>query len=245
MVSSKELTSRIQKYFRFTKQEIGGLIPAILVTGFIFSFRDWGGDQLSVSIGLNHLFLAIILAAIAFLFRLSCQKINALGEGYEAEFKVWWAGLIIALVITFLTLGLIPIVIAGGLAIALRVKYRLGEFRHGFSHSNAAMIGLWGILGNMILAIIFAVLSFFVPESYFFSKGVLLNLVMGFTMLLPLPQLDGLNIFFGSRPLYFLGIGMVLLTSFLLLTGTKFGLILAVVIATIVAIGYILKGSEK
>jgi len=245
MVSPKELRARIKKYFRFTKQEIGGLVPAILVTGFIFSFRDWGGDQISVAVGLNNLFLAIILAAIAFFFRLSFQKISALGEGYDVEFKVWWAGLIIALVVTFFTLGLVPLVFAGSLAIALRVKHRLGEFRHGFSHKDAAIIGLSGTLGSMILAIIFAVLAFFMPESYFFSKGVLLNLVMGFTMLLPLPQLEGLSIFFGSRPLYFLGVGVVLLNSLLLLSGTKFGLILAVVIGTIGAIVYILTGSEK
>lgn len=245
MTSLKELRSRIKNFFRFSKQEISGLIPAILITGFIFSFRAWGGEQFSLALGLTNLFLTIIIAAITFFFRLACQKIYALSQGYQAEFKVWWAGLIIPLVVIFITLGYVPLVLSGTLAIALQVKQRLGEFPYGFSHKDAAVINFWGLLGNMILAIFFSIGAFFLPEIFFFSQGVFLNLVMAFTMLLPLPQLEGLSIFFGSRDLYFTGILVVLLNSLLLFSRTKIGLIISIIIVAISAIVYILVASEK
>ena len=108
-----------------------------------------------------------------------------------------------------------------------------------------AITALWGILGNLILAILFAVALYISPQNYFFNQGMKLNLVMAFCALFPLPQLDGLSLFFGSRKMFAIGIVMVLLAAVLLLTRTKGGLIAAIVIGLAVAIGYIAIGSEK
>ena len=148
-------------------------------------------------------------------------------------------------VVGFLSVGFLPLILVGGVVTSFMVKQRLGEFRYGFSYIDNAIISFWGVIGNMIMAIIFAVGLFAFPQSYFFSKGLILNLMMGFCALLPFPQLDGLKIFFGSRVLYFLGIGMVLLASVLLLTRSKLGLIMAIAIGSITGIVYMLKGSEK
>ncbi|MBU0457736.1 MAG: hypothetical protein KKD75_06345 [Nanoarchaeota archaeon] len=244
MVSFDELKARVKEFLRFSKQEFVGLLVAIVVTGFIFSFRDWGDESFSLVIGLTNLLLVFIIAAISFFFRLSCQKVYALSQGYKAEFKVWWVGLIIALVIALISAGRIPLVIIGSVIASFMIKQRLGEYRYGFSHSQNGVIAFWGILGNMILALIFATGLFIFPQSYFFSKGLLLNLIMGFCSLLPLPQLDGLKIFFGSRTWYFIGIGTVLLAAILLLSRTKVGLIIAIFIGATSGIIAILIGSE-
>jgi hypothetical protein len=245
MVSAKELQSRIKDFFNFSWQEISGLIAAVLLTGFIFSFRDWGDTSFDFIVGLYHLFAVFVIAGLSFAFRISCQKIFALSQGYKAEFKVWWVGLVIMIVVGFLSVGFLPLILVGGVVTSFMVKQRLGEFRYGFSYIDNAVISFWGVIGNMIAAIIFAVGLFAFPQSYFFSKGLILNLMMGFCALLPLPQLDGLKIFFGSRVLYFLAIGTVLLASVLLLTRSKLGLIMAIVIGSIAGIVYVLKGSEK
>jgi hypothetical protein len=245
MVSWQENKARVQDYFRFSKQEIIGFIVSILVTAFIFSFRDWGVDAFEAGTGFRHLLILIIIVAISLIFRTSCQKIYGLTQGYKAEFKVWWVGLVIAFVIAVISQGYIPLVLAGTMSVSFMVRQRLGEFRYGFSHSENAVISYWGIAGNLILAILFAIGGFFVPESYFFSKGLILNLIMAFTSLIPIPQLDGLNIFFGSRVLYFMAIIVSLLGAILLLSGTKMGLIIAIFVGTIYAIVYLLKGSEK
>ena len=68
---------------------------------------------------------------------------------------------------------------------------------------------------------------------------------MAFCSLIPAPQLDGLNIFFGSRNLYYFAISLVLVMGVILLTKTKIGLVLIVLIGASAGIYYSLKGSEK
>ena len=245
MVSFPELRSRIQEYFSFSRKELLPLVAAIFIMAFIFSFRDWGGEQLDVSLGVAHLFLALIIVAISFFIRFSWQKIYALSQGYRATVKVWWLGLIIALLVAFISLGRLPLVLIGTVAVAFLERQRLGEFRYGFSYEQNGRIAFWGIAANLVLAILFAVGLYFSPDSYFFSKGVLLNLAMAFFSLLPIPQLDGLAIFFGSRVLYGVALGMVLLAGVLLLTGTTLGLILAVVLASGAGIFLLLTRSGK
>lgn len=245
MVSFPELRSRLSSYFSFSKRELWTLGIAILITAFIFSFRDWGEEQLDVSAGLGNLFLMLLIVGLSFVFRLSCQKAYALSQGYQATFKIWWLGLGIAFVVAFLSVGRLPLALLGTMHVAFLERLRLGEFRYGFSYEQNGRIAFWGIIGNLILAILFAVGLHVLPESYLFAKGLWLNLVMAFFSLLPLPQLDGLAIFFGSRVLYGVAIGVVLLTGVLLLTGTTAGLITAVVLASGAGIFFLLTRSGK
>ncbi len=245
MTYYKELFSRIRDFLRYNPHELSGVAVAILITGFIFSFRDWGGEQFEALAGLRNLFLVFIIAALSIIFRLTCQKIYALNEGYKAEFKPWWMGLGISLVLSFISNGRLPLVLFGMMSVAFMVRQRLGEFRHAFSYWHNAIIAYWGVLGNLIMAILFSIGSYFAPESYFFSKGITVNLIMAAGSLLPLPQLDGLTIFFGSRKVYVLGILLVLLAAVLLLTKTGAGLLLAIIFALLYAGVYILIGSEK
>ena len=121
MVNRNEFFARIRDDFRFSWQEISGLIVAILVTGFIFSFRNWGGEQFNLLIGLKNLFLALIVAGISIVFRFSCQKIYGLTSGNKVEFKLWWAGILIALVLVFITMGRLPLIFVGGVSVAFMV----------------------------------------------------------------------------------------------------------------------------
>ncbi|MBU0470712.1 MAG: hypothetical protein KKA62_02065 [Nanoarchaeota archaeon] len=244
MVSTKELAARVKDFLRFSRQERLSLIAAILVTALIFSFRDWGEESFNLIIGMKNLFLLIIIAALTFFFRLACQKTYALSHGYKAEFKLWWLGLGIAAVIGFLSLGRLPLVLIGTVVASFMVRQRLGEFRYGFSHKENALIASWGIFGNLILAVFFAVGVLVFPQSYLFNKGLILNLIMALCSLIPLPQLDGLQIYFGSRALYFIILFSVALTTVLLLTKTKIGLIIAVVLGALVGILAILISSE-
>lgn len=233
MVKGEELKARIKDHFRFEKQEVSFLIPAVLLTAFIFSFRDWGETQLNLALGLRNFFLVLLVAALSFVVRLSWQKIFALKEGYKAEFKGWWAGLIIALVAAFLTMGKVPLVLIGGVVASFMVRQRLGEFRYGFSYLDNAKISYHGIVANIHLALLFSLGLYFFPDSYFFSKGLMLNWIMALCASFPLPQLDGLNIYFGSRVLYYVTLVMIAVFGVLLLTKIQIGLILAVFILAV------------
>ncbi len=251
MTSFIELGERVKKFLRFSKQEMITILIAVFVTAFIFSFRDWGEDTFNLTLGLTNLFLVFLVAGFSFFFRQSCQKIYALSTGYKAEFKIWWGGIAIALVFAFLSAGRIPLIIAGTMVSAFMIKQRLGEFRYGFSYGEASMTGMWGLLGNLIAAIFFSIGAYFLPGNYFFDMGVFLNIIMAFCSLIPLPQLDGLHIFFGSRAVYVLGIIFSLLATLLLLGHKvnllphKVGLVAAIVIGVVGGIIYILVMSEK
>ncbi len=245
MVSTQEFKARIKQFYNFNKQEISSLVIATLVIGFVFSFKDWGEETFNAAKGVMNLLITIIIVGASLFFRLSCQKIYGLSQGYKAEFQVWYTGLGIGLIVSFLSLGKFPLALVGCVIAAHMVRQRLGEFRYGFSLWDNGMMSFWGILGNMILAIIFAIGAFFVPTSYFFTKGLIFNIIMAFCSLLPIPQLDGLAIFFGSRMLYAIAIFTVVLGTVLLLTKTKIGLIIAIGIGSLAAIVYTITGSEK
>ncbi|MBT6773764.1 hypothetical protein HOA91_00185 [Candidatus Woesearchaeota archaeon] len=241
MVSWKEIKSRIEDFYKFSQQEIIGLIAATIVITIIYSMID----NYRVVIDPFKVLLISVIAIISLFFRFSCQKIYGLSQGQKAEYKVWWIGLGISFVVALLSGGKVPLIFVGGAISTIMIKQRLGELRYGQSNMVMAITALWGILGNLILAILFAVALYISPQNYFFNQGMKLNLVMAFCALFPLPQLDGLSLFFGSRNLYYVAIATVLLSAVLLLTKTAFGLIAAIVVGLGVGLFYILIGSEK
>lgn len=249
MVYWRELKARMEDHFRFNKAEWLGLLGTVIITAFIFTFRDWGQDTFDLLQGLRNLILVSFIVAISFLFRLACQKIYALSNGYQAEFKVWWVGSIIALVLAFLTSGRIPLILIGGMSVAFMVRQRLGQFRYGFSYFHNGAISAWGIIGNLIMAILFTIGVLFFPADslayYLFHKGLIINIIMAICMLLPLPQLDGLNIFFGSRFMYLGIILATILAAVLLLSRTVLGWIIAIILGLIAGGIYLLISSEK
>jgi hypothetical protein len=245
MVYYKELIARVKAHYTFEKQEWAGLLVSILVGGLIFSFRDWGAEQFDATQGFTNLITMIIIVAISLWFKFTCQKIYGLGQGHQATFKVWWLGLGISLIICFLTLGRFPLILMGGMVTAFMVKLRLGEFRYGFSYWVNGMIGMWGVFASLLLALIFATLSYYYPASYFFSQGIIFNILLAWCTLIPLPQMDGFNIFFGSRYVYLYAIVAVAVATVLLMIKFGWALVLAWAIALIWAIVYYLIGSER
>jgi hypothetical protein len=245
MASQPEIRARVKEFFHFSKSELSGLLLVALITGFIFSFRDWGDEFFDVAIGFAHLIAAILLAGFTLFVRSSLQKIYALSQGYKIIMKTWFVGTYVALALSFLSLGTLSIVLPGTFTSAFMVKQRLGEFRYGFNNFENGMIGFWGIMGNIGLALFFAILAYFFPGNYIFEKGITLNLIMGFATLLPFPQLDGLKIFFGRRILYYATVGIMLLSTLLIISKTKIGLIISIILMAIGIIFFMVIGSEK
>jgi Zn-dependent protease len=245
MVSYKEKQARIQEFFRFSRQEVLGIVAAVLITAFVFSFRDWGIEQFNAITGLRNLLIMIIIVAITFIVRLSIQKMNGLTEGYKADFKVWWSGLGVALILAFVSLGKIPLALIGTMANSFMVKQRLGEFRYGFSYGDNAAIASIGVFVNLGLATLAAVGLYFLPNSYIFSKSLILNMVMATTSLIPVRQMDGLHIFFGNRNGYFILLGLVPIFWLLLLSKTRIGLVIGVIVITLLTIFGMLRSSDK
>ena len=244
MVSWSENIARYKSFLKFTKQELVGLFASAFIFGFIFSFRDWGGDSLNVGIGLTHFLITSLIVGISLVFRIGWQKLYSISQGYKAEFNFWWGGIIASLILTFVTLGYVPLVLIGAISLTFHTRQRLGEFRYGFSYKDNSVSALWAIWASLLLATIFAVGLYFSTQSYFFQQGMVFNLMMAFCALIPLPQLEGLQAFFGGRWFYYVAVGAVLLGATLLLSRTSIGLIIAIILGAIMGISYLLKGSE-
>ncbi|MBI2573425.1 hypothetical protein HYV86_06175 [Candidatus Woesearchaeota archaeon] len=245
MVSYQELRARIHESYSFNRQEVVGLIAAVGFTAFIFSFRDWGTDSFNAAVGIGNFLLVAIIAAFSFWFRFTCQKIFGLSQGYLVVFRLWWTGIFIALALAFITSGRLPLILIGGIVPSFMVRQRLGEFRYGFGYKENAVISMWSIWSHLILAIIFSMGLYLFPSAYFFEKGLLINLIAAALCILPLPQLDGLSIFFGSRSYFMLCIVAIIAGSILLLTNTLFGIIISAIIGLLAGGFFILIGSEK
>ena len=227
------MNARSKEFFTFSTEEMGWLGISAVICAFIFSFRDWGDTTFDASLGLFHFMLLILVCLFSLLVRFTAQKMKALSLGYLAEFKIWWTGLVISLALTFVSMGKFSIILVGGVSVAFMVRQRLGEFRYGFSYQQNGEIGFTGIMTNLLLAFVFGIGLYLFPTSYLFEKAMWFNLAMGFFSFIPLIQLDGLSIFFGSREMYFGGLLMFILGSVLIATQSKVGLILFGVVLTI------------
>ena len=245
MPSNQEIKARVKEFFHFSKSELFALVIVALITGFIFSFKDWGDEFFDASIGFAHLIASILVVAFTIFLKAAIQKVYALSQGYKITIKTWFVGTYIALALSFLSLGNLSLILAGSFSSAFMSKQRLGEFRYGFNNFENGLIGFFGILTNIGIALFFAILSYFPPGNYIFTQGIILNIIMGFCSLLPFPQLDGLKIFFGSRPLYYTSVGTMLLSTLLILSGTKIGLIALIILISATIMLFMIKGSEK
>lgn len=197
-----QLRSRLEHYFAFTGKEVRDLAVAIVITGFVFSFRDWGEVQADVFLGLRNFVLATLIAAIAFFAHESVHRIFALMIGFKSEFKIWWGGLVASLVIAFASNGVVQLILPGGIVNSLIMRHRLGEFRYGLNYWENGLIALYGPLANLALAFIAKLFLVLFPSSWFFQKMLFLNVVFAICAMLPLPALDGINTFFAGRVLY-------------------------------------------
>ena len=245
MVRFKELKARVADDFRFERREILTLLAAIFLTAFIFSFSDWGEDSFNAVAGLKNLFSTLIVVLISLSVWISFQKIYALSEGYKSNYKIWWPGLGISLLVAFISFGRFPLPLIGGTRTSFISRQRLGEFRYGFSNYDNAVICFFGIVANLLLAVLFSVGLHYFSQSYFFLKGLMFNLSMAFFSLLPLPRFNGLNIFFGSRLLYYVSISLILLFAVLLLSKTTIGLVISILVGLISTIIFLLTYPEK
>lgn len=244
MVSFNELKDRIKNHFRFSKQELTGLLVAVLSVGFIFSFRNWGGDQFNLFSGLMNFLFTVIATSIAFFIPIAFQKIYALSVGYKAEFRTWWIGILIALVLCFVSVGYLTVVLIGGMTSSFVTKQRLGQFRYGTSTEEQGMIGFWSPLGSIISAGLFALFHHLLPKILFFEKGMMISLIFAICSILPIPRLEGLVIFFGSRGTYLMTILMVLAVTLLLILSGLLGTIIGIIIGLSIGSYFILIGSE-
>ena len=199
-----DLIDKIKRYFKFSKGEFKALVISTLILAFVVSFRDWGyGSEFSVTIGIKNLIIAIFMVGIAIFVHQAGQRISGLQMGFRVEYKMWWYGLLIGLIVAFVSRGKIWVLIPGGIFLHHMATHRLGFFRYGTNLASVGGIAFMGVAANILFATIIKFLQINLHlislDSIFFNRLFLINWALAAYSLIPIPPLDGSRIFFASR----------------------------------------------
>ncbi|MBI2654591.1 hypothetical protein HYX02_07360 [Candidatus Woesearchaeota archaeon] len=246
MAELVDFADKIKRYYRFTKHELKGLVISILVIAFIVSFKEWGKATFDLSVGLYNLFNSILIVALSVLIHDMGQRIFGLIAGYRVEFQMWTFGLIVALVIAFVSNGSIWVIIPSGFLLHHLAGPRLGWFRYGIGYFGQAMVALAGPLFSLMLIILLKVLSVFSPNPLV-QKAIIFNVVYAITSLLPIPPLDGSKIYFGSRMLYAFSFPAIAISTILIIVNVPifFSLVLSFLVAIVLWLVYYISFERK
>lgn len=229
-------TDLIKKYFVFSGTEIRDIIITVIVLGFMFSFRSWGVEKFDPNAGIQNMISGILIVALALLVHISAQRMLALRKGFQIEYQMWIYGLLAALVICFVSRGYVVLVIAGGIIMYSLEGHRLGKWRYQMSQKDLGMVSLIGPLANIVLAILFKLLLMISPNNALLTGALAINLWFAVFTVLPIPKLDGLNIFFMGRSTWAFAFIGILIASLLLYFSTSiFWSIVAAVVAGLLA----------
>ncbi len=177
--------------FKVTASEIRDLIIAFIFISLSFSILYSGHDTSRLS----FIFPIVMVGlGLGFVLHELGHKFASMHFGYWAEFKLWPAGLIFALVSSFF-----GFVFAAPGAVYTYANYGLDDRTNG-------IISIAGPIVNILLALVFLVIGISIFPSVFSSSNmqiVFLICSMGFTTnsylavfnLIPISNLDGSKVF--------------------------------------------------
>lgn len=215
----------------FDKKEIRSILTASLILGFVFSFTKWGyGKTFSSNIGIYNWLHYFIASAIVLLIYQGAHKLTANSYGCKSNFHIWgikrfWfytrskisnlrifgrkykslkIGVILPLLFAFLSNGIFKFCAIGSSEISEISLKKVGKkFKH-ITDFEIAIIHLMGPLTILILALLLNNVSSF-------SKIAEISYLLAIYSMLPLSELDGAKVFFGSPLLYIFSLAFMIL----------------------------------
>jgi hypothetical protein len=191
---------KIKRYYSFSRLEARNIIISILILGFIVGFDDGRVDSTIVQ-WVTNLFNSILIVALAFLVHESAHRVIALIGGLRAEYRVWWYGLMFGLILSIVSRGKLWFLIPGGVVCEILQRHRLGHFRYGINYWVVGIVSFMGPLANLLTAMFFKILMHipYLQGNLLLHKVVVVNVIFAIMALLPLPGLDGINLFYATR----------------------------------------------
>lgn len=186
----------------FDDREVTTFLVISVLSGFILSFRKWGTDSFDAGVGLSNLALFSFIFFVLFFIFIYTQKVFAFLVGTQAKLVVWRYGPPLGVLVTMLSYGFVPFVFLGGVELKEIPRLRLGKFRHQFTITNLAVVGVSGPLVLILLSLLVFFPLFLFSGSYFWFEFVKISSLILVMSALPFPSLNGINLLLKSRSLW-------------------------------------------
>jgi hypothetical protein len=198
-----EAKDRVSKYFAFNSGELRALLITILVYGLIVSF-SFDLPELSMLTWFGYLLPSILIAALAILVHVAVVRIFSLRRGYRAEFRMNFYAMAVTLVISIISRGQLFFIVPGITIFHMLEGLRIGKFRYGINWWEVRWPVFWASVANLVIALIFRLISNVgvFSANPLIEKMILVNLSVALFAMLPLPDFEGLYIFFSSPLVY-------------------------------------------
>jgi len=225
-----EFKDRFNRFGWFSKKELWYVVLLVIIFSFIFSFTQWGTDVFDASAGIKNLFIAFCVVGIVVLVHHFVQRAICLLFGFKPNHRIWWPGIILSLLVLFLSNGRLMVFFGAVFSIAMHKAYRLGWHRYGL---NLKQQGLIAVSGNIAVILLVCALRLMSVSSAFWSNVAYFSVLFVFFNMLPIPPLDGGLMLLGSR-LYFVFlfsalVGFIAFFSYGLITSLFMSILLGLV----------------
>ncbi|MCX6818935.1 MAG: site-2 protease family protein [Candidatus Aenigmarchaeota archaeon] len=175
------------------QQEIKDLIISALVLAFVFAYSGIGNFEKLIF----DFPIALLVISLGFILHELGHRQLARRFKCYAEYKLWKQGLLLAVLIAFISSG--NFIFAAPGAVMIYPRADLWGRTASLSKRNAGLISIAGPIVNIILAVSFLILNFVHPLTVFgtnvFQYGALINTWLALFNLIPVPPLDGSKIF--------------------------------------------------
>jgi len=169
--------------FHFSIREIRDLAVSTVAIALIFAWPGRGFHIFDDPTFLYRFIISLFIVGSSFIFHELAHRTVARYFGAYSEFRAWFEGLIIALVLKILV---------GFTFIAPGAVYIYKDY---LTPQENGIIALAGPLSNVLMATVFHILSMFLPPfsllSLILYLGVYINLYLAAFNLLPIPPFDG------------------------------------------------------
>jgi hypothetical protein len=242
MFGWRNFVDKFKRYGFPESAEKKSLIVTIIFLAFIFTFRKWGTETFDILLGLQNIAIAIIILVVSFFVHEIAHRTIALLNGYRSQYKMWLTGLIVGVVLAFVSNGYIMFIAPGALIITHLPIHRLGKNPNDLSLKHLGWIAMSGAIANILFAVLLKAL-YTGTGIGLFHTAMVINIWLAIFDMLPIPPFNGSRTFFGSRYIYFLVVGCIIgIAAFLyffssilaLFAGILFGIIVAVLFFVLV-----------
>lgn len=228
-----------KKYGPFTKKELKQLLISTLIIGFIIGFNDKRTTSAIDSYFIFFMIFSMLGAVLALLIKMAVQRYFLYKFGYAPQYNYSINSLLIGIVLVFATQGKLWFLAPGCTTSSMLQAERLGRWRMGYRILDNARSLFMGIIFLTFCAIFLKL--FATSQTIFLNHLIMIFLAVAFYSALPLPECDGLHIFYGgNRYLWVLTMSFVVSAWVLIKLVSSFWAILglSVLIAIIATVAF-------